>query len=143
MRLEAICHNEDETAALGARLARELEPGDAALLSGEMGAGKSVFARGLARALGVTEAMPSPTFMLMLPHRASGGLWVYHLDLFRLDGARAFRESGLEEAFSGVALIEWPERCAGAFGAAKRLFNARIEYGEADTERRVVIEREE
>ncbi|MDR1598338.1 MAG: tRNA (adenosine(37)-N6)-threonylcarbamoyltransferase complex ATPase subunit type 1 TsaE [Oscillospiraceae bacterium] len=142
MKLDAVCHNKDETAALGASLAGELAVGDAVLLSGEMGAGKSVFARGVARALGVDGAMPSPTFMLMLPRRAAGGLMVYHIDLFRLDGAAAFYDAGLDEAFGGVALIEWPERCVGAFGGARRRFHVRIDYGGEDNERRVAIWRE-
>ncbi|MDR1263724.1 MAG: tRNA (adenosine(37)-N6)-threonylcarbamoyltransferase complex ATPase subunit type 1 TsaE [Oscillospiraceae bacterium] len=141
MKADTVCYNEDETAALGARLAAGLRPGDAVLLRGAMGAGKSVFARGLACALGVSEAMPSPTFMLMLPHRAADGLMVYHMDLFRLDGAEAFFAAGLDEALTeGIALVEWPERCPGAFGAARRLFDVCIEYCGGENERRVVID---
>ncbi|GHU66708.1 hypothetical protein FACS1894184_05290 [Clostridia bacterium] len=142
--IEAVCHNEEETAALGARLADELGPGDAVLLSGAMGAGKSVFARGLARALGVSETMPSPTFLLMLPHKAANGLTVNHMDLFRLDGAEAFFAAGLEDSLAeGVSLIEWPEQCPGAFGAARRLFDVRIDYGSTETERIINITQKE
>ena len=110
-----ITHSETETHRLGRRLGGRLRAGDTVLLSGELGAGKSVLARGIARGLGVEGAMPSPTFTLMTVHRGAR-FAVYHMDLYRLENAADLIESGLEEYIGGdgVALIEWPERAAEA-----------------------------
>ena len=101
----------EDTAAFGAALAAGLGPGDCVLLRGDLGAGKSVLARGVARGLGVTSAMPSPTFTLMQPYQ--GRCPVYHFDLYRLSDPDEFYAAGLDEYLGGdgVALIEWPQ-CA-------------------------------
>jgi tRNA threonylcarbamoyl adenosine modification protein YjeE len=135
-----ICRTEEETASAGAGLAGRLRSGDAVLLLGEMGAGKSVFARGLARAMGVTGAMPSPTFMLMLPYNANDGITIYHMDLYRLDGDDAFYTAGLADALTdGIALVEWAERCPGVFALARRVIRVRVDYGENERERLVYV----
>ena len=97
-----------DTAAFGAAMATALKAGDAVLLHGDLGAGKSVLARGVARGLGVTAAMPSPTFTLVQPHE--GRIPVYHFDLYRLADADEFFAAGLDEMMDadGVCLIEWP-----------------------------------
>ena len=77
----------EETERLAARLARELEPGDVVLLSGELGAGKTTFVRGASRALGVTARVTSPTFTI--GHRYPGVVDVSHLDLYRFRGLSA------------------------------------------------------
>lgn len=101
----------EDTTAFGAAMGALLQPGDAVLLTGDLGAGKSVLARGLARGLGVTQAMPSPTFTLMQPYR--GRIPFYHFDLYRLDDPDQFYEAGLDEFIGGdgAAVIEWPD-CA-------------------------------
>lgn len=100
--------SEADTAALGAAIGELLMPGDALLLQGDLGAGKSVLARGVARALGVSGAMPSPTFTLMQAHE--GRLPVYHFDLYRLADEEEFYAAGLDDYIdaNGVCLIEWP-----------------------------------
>ena len=100
----------DDTSRFGAALAGALAPGDCVLLTGELGAGKSVLARGVARGLGVAQAMPSPTFTLMQPYR--GVYPVYHYDLYRIEDPDEFYEAGLDEQIGGdgVALVEWPQR---------------------------------
>jgi tRNA threonylcarbamoyl adenosine modification protein YjeE len=98
------------TQMLGARIAGALRPGDTVALSGDLGAGKTTLARAILASLGVTEAVPSPTFTLVqsydTPH-----LSVSHYDLYRLKSEGEMDELGLEDALElGAALIEWPER---------------------------------
>ena len=103
--------SEDETQAIASTLAADLRAGAVLLLSGELGAGKTAFVRGLAAGLGVDpEAVSSPTFTLVHEH-GGGRLALYHADLYRLD-ATAARELGLEEqgVADGVLAIEWPDR---------------------------------
>lgn len=104
-----ITRSEADTMALAGSLADMLSDGDTVLLHGDLGAGKSVFARGVARALGVRGAMPSPTFTLMIPYVGKKAL--YHYDLYRLNDPDEFFEAGLDENIggTGVALVEWPE----------------------------------
>ncbi|HEY2444637.1 MAG TPA: tRNA (adenosine(37)-N6)-threonylcarbamoyltransferase complex ATPase subunit type 1 TsaE [Rhizomicrobium sp.] len=99
-----------ETEDLAGRIARSLGAGDAIALEGDLGAGKTTLARGILRALGVSEAVPSPTFTLVQEYQA-GGLRVLHCDLFRVENAAELDELGLDEALTdGAVLIEWPER---------------------------------
>ena len=97
------------TEALGARLAASLRPGDAVLVSGELGAGKTTFVRGACRGLGVTGPVTSPTFTL--GRRYDGRLPVSHVDLYRLE--RPEREDpGLLDDYldpDAVVFVEWPE----------------------------------
>ena len=101
--------SEADTRELATRFAESLQPGDVVLLHGDLGAGKSVFVRGAARALGVTGAMPSPTVTLLIPYE--GDVKLYHFDLYRLSDPEEFYAAGLDEFVGGdgVALIEWPE----------------------------------
>ncbi|MGE5508810.1 MAG: tRNA (adenosine(37)-N6)-threonylcarbamoyltransferase complex ATPase subunit type 1 TsaE [Chitinophagales bacterium] len=98
-----------ETERLGERLAELLQPGDAVLLSGDLGAGKTTFTRGLARGLGAAQPVTSPTFTLM--HEYDGRLPVYHFDLYRLERGSDLAELGLAEFLygQGVAVVEWPD----------------------------------
>ena len=107
--MKYLTHSEADTLRFAGRLAELLRPGDAVLLHGDLGAGKSVFARGVARSLGITGAMPSPTFTLLIPYE--GRQKLYHFDLYRLNDPEEFYSAGLDEFIGGdgVALIEWPE----------------------------------
>ena len=105
----------EETEAVGAELARRLEPGDVVLVTGELGTGKTTFVRGAARALGVTGPVTSPTFTIghVLPGRPE----VAHVDLFRL-GSLAGEDPALLEDYlvpERVAFIEWPQVAEPAF----------------------------
>ena len=104
-----ITTSEADTLAFAAQLSDMLHPGDTVLLHGDLGAGKSVFARGIARGVGVEGAMPSPTFTLMIPYE--GKCKFYHFDLYRLNDPDEFFAAGLEEFIGGdgVAVVEWPE----------------------------------
>ena len=103
--------DERMTRRLGHSIGACMRAGDVVLLRGEMGAGKSVVTRAAAQAMGVTGPVPSPTFTILNIHEGSA-LRLYHFDLYRLEGADALYELGLEEyipADDGASFIEWPE----------------------------------
>ena len=103
--------DERMTWRLGHSIGACMRAGDVVLLRGEMGAGKSVVTRAAAQAMGVTGPVPSPTFTILNIHEGSA-LRLYHFDLYRLEGADALYELGLEEyipADDGASFIEWPE----------------------------------
>jgi tRNA threonylcarbamoyladenosine biosynthesis protein TsaE len=98
----------EETEALGAQLASRLDPGDVVLVRGELGSGKTTLIRGVCRALGVADAVTSPTFTI--GHRYRGRVPVSHLDLYRVEDL-GVEEPGLLDDYltpDSVALIEWP-----------------------------------
>lgn len=103
--------DEAASARLGEAIGRALEPGEAVCLAGPLGAGKSVMARGLIRALAPSEAdIPSPTFTLVQFY-AGPRFALAHFDLYRLASPEEAYELGLDEALrEGAAIIEWPER---------------------------------
>jgi tRNA threonylcarbamoyladenosine biosynthesis protein TsaE len=107
--------SEEETARFAASLAPQLRQGDTLLLHGNLGTGKTVFARALIRALSGDETLevPSPTFTLVQTYDTPlGALW--HFDLYRLEKGEEIYELGWEEALSGgLMLVEWPERLGG------------------------------
>ena len=104
-----------ETRRLGRRLGRLLRPGDVVLLSGELGAGKTVFVQGLARGMRYAGAVASKSFVLLGEYAGRRGR-LYHADLYRLESPEQASELGLEESLGDGALaVEWPERGAGAF----------------------------
>jgi tRNA threonylcarbamoyladenosine biosynthesis protein TsaE len=108
----AVCSDEAETLAEGELLASRFTGGELVSLEGELGAGKTVFARGVARGLGVPgEQIGSPSFVLAVLHRG-GRLPLLHCDLYRLPEAAGIDDLGIEEtlAAGGVALVEWGER---------------------------------
>jgi tRNA threonylcarbamoyladenosine biosynthesis protein TsaE len=119
---ETTTHSEEETAAAARALAEELRPGDVVLLTGELGAGKTAFVRGLAEGLGIhPDEVSSPTFTLIQEYRG-GRLTLFHVDLYRLSPVEA-QDLGLEEmaAGDGVTAIEWPDRWDGAPDDAVRV----------------------
>ena len=102
--------DEAATHALAGRLAGAARAGDVIALAGELGTGKTSFARGFVRALGVEDEVPSPTFTLVQTYDTPRGT-VWHFDLYRLARPDDAYELGLEEAMGdGISLIEWPER---------------------------------
>ena len=111
----------EATERAGAELAALLRPGDVVLVSGELGAGKTTFVRGALRALGVSEAITSPTFVVGVLYEGRQGP-LAHLDLYRLAGL-AGEDPGLLDPYFGpdpVTFVEWPER-----GESKELLGGR------------------
>jgi tRNA threonylcarbamoyladenosine biosynthesis protein TsaE len=107
-----ISHSPEQTAALGERWGREAQPGWVIGLSGGLGAGKTLLTAGLARGLGVTARVQSPTFALVNEYR-DGRLPLFHLDLYRLSTRNEVINAGLDEYMDkpeGVAVVEWIER---------------------------------
>ena len=103
------------SAALGARLAELVAPGDVVTLSGPLGAGKTSIARGLLAALGLAGEAPSPSFAIVQPYAPPEvRMPVRHVDLYRIDDPAEIPELGLDEAAGdSVLLVEWPERAPG------------------------------
>lgn len=97
-----------ETRTIGMKLAEHLKAGDVVLLEGDLGAGKSEMARGIARGLGIQGAVPSPSFTILNAYD-EGRIPLYHFDWYRIEDANEIYEMGMEEQLSGdgVALIEW------------------------------------
>ena len=128
---------EEETAAVGERLAGSLHAGDVVLLYGELGAGKTAFVRGLAGGIGARpENVSSPTFTLIQEYR--GRLTLYHVDLYRLEPAEV-DDLGLDELVvgDGVVAVEWAERWKGRPEGAG-VYEVTIEDA-GDDERTVLI----
>lgn len=100
----------EETEALGRKIGNALKKGDVVSLRGSLGAGKTVIAKGIARSLGIDEAIVSPTFTLVQEY--DGREKLYHLDIYRLSGEDEFESMGGEEFLypDGISLIEWSEK---------------------------------
>jgi len=106
---ERVTRSAEETEAAGEELAARLRPGDLLLLAGELGSGKTTFVRGLARGLGSTAEVQSPTFQLVRVYR--GRIQLGHVDLYRLDAGPGIGELGIEDLLAeGVVAIEWGDR---------------------------------
>ena len=110
-----ITNSAAETRQLGEQLAEKLKAGDVVLLEGELGAGKSELARGVAKGLGVQETVTSPSFTILNVYE-SGRTPLYHFDWYRLESEEELYELGMDEYLGGdgIALVEWPDRCPDA-----------------------------
>jgi tRNA threonylcarbamoyladenosine biosynthesis protein TsaE len=110
----------DDTRALGVALSGVLRPGDVVLLTGDLGAGKTVLAQGIAAGLGVTDAVTSPTFTLVRPLPCGPGpiRTMHHADLYRLEHRREVVDLALGELVEddAVAVVEWGEAAAAVLG---------------------------
>jgi tRNA threonylcarbamoyladenosine biosynthesis protein TsaE len=135
--MERETASEAETQAVAAELAGELRPGDVVTVSGELGSGKTTFVRGAARALGVRQAVTSPTYTI--GHRYDGDVDVSHLDLYRFTSLSHAEWGDLEPYFEdAVVFVEWPEAAAGTLPAPR----ARVRLRHvSETRRGIEIER--
>lgn len=134
IRLET--YSAEQTRRLGQSLAEVLQAGDIVWLRGELGAGKTTLAQGIALGLGVSEPVLSPTFTLIREHR--GRLPFFHADAYRLEGAEQAADLGLQEYFErgGVFALEWAEHIADALPEER--LDVLLEDG-VDDHRRVTI----
>jgi tRNA threonylcarbamoyladenosine biosynthesis protein TsaE len=135
------CRDPEALRPLVDALAAVLAPGDALLLQGELGAGKTTLTQWLAHALGVDEDqyVASPSFALL--HEYTGRLPVFHMDLYRLSDEEDVEAAGLLEYFEqqGVCVVEWPDRL-GSLTPEERL-DIRIEFGPLETRRFILAPR--
>ena len=132
--ITAVTKSADDTRELGAALAPLVVGGDVILLSGDLGAGKTTFAQGFGRGLGVTDDIVSPTFTLVRSY--DGRLSLIHCDVYRLDHLQEVIDLGLSEMVdaAAVALVEWGDVAAPGLPADH--LGTRIELGASDDERR-------
>lgn len=136
--MEFISHSPEETEAVGAELAGKLTPGTVIAYTGDLGAGKTAFTRGLARGLGVTERVTSPTFTIVNEY-IGGRLPLFHFDLYRLGSSDELFDIGWEDYLSrgGVCAVEWSENIEDAL--EDDCLRIDIRRGEGDNDRVITI----
>ena len=137
--MEFVTHSREETEALGARLADALAEGRVVAFTGDLGAGKTAFVSGMARALGVEERVTSPTFTIVNEYEG-GRLPLFHFDMYRLDSADDLFHIGWEDylARGGVCAVEWSENVTGAI--EPDAVRVSILRGDGDNDRVIAIE---
>ena len=110
-KADYISSDPEETMQIGEEIGSRLKPGSIVALRGKLGAGKTVFARGIARSLGVQEELTSPTYTIINEYETET-MPFYHIDAYRLSGDDDFRLAGGEEKLygNGVCVVEWPQR---------------------------------
>ena len=134
--MEKVSNSPAETEALGEALAQALTPGSVIAFTGDLGAGKTAFTRGLARGLGVTERVTSPTFTIV--NEYEGRLPLFHFDMYRLGSSDELFDIGWEDylARGGVCAVEWSENVEEALEDCIRVD---IRRGSHDNQRIVTI----
>jgi tRNA threonylcarbamoyladenosine biosynthesis protein TsaE len=137
-RARTVTRSTHETLELAGCVGDLLRAGDVVSLVGELGAGKTVFARGVARALGVTELVVSPTFTIVREYE--GRVPLVHVDVYRIDAVQELHDLGFEEVVrdDAVTLVEWGDRIDGLLPGDR--LDIRLAPGAADDERVVEIE---
>ncbi len=138
--MEYRTKSEAETEAVGEALARTLTRGTVIAFTGDLGAGKTAFTRGLARGLGITERVTSPTFTIVNEYQG-GRLPLFHFDMYRLESAEELFDIGWEDYLrrGGVCAVEWSEKVSDALSGCLRID---IRRGAGDSDRIVTIEQE-
>ncbi|WP_314021526.1 tRNA (adenosine(37)-N6)-threonylcarbamoyltransferase complex ATPase subunit type 1 TsaE [Mogibacterium diversum] len=126
--------NEHDTEEFGMKLASTLEPGDIVALIGDLGTGKTTLTKYIAKGLGVTENIDSPTFNIVKEHK-SGIIPLFHFDVYRLSSGDELLDIGADEYFysDGVCIIEWADIVADVVPEKAKVIL--IEYGEKQGER--------
>ena len=136
--MEYISNSAQETEALGERLAARLRPGDVIAYTGDLGAGKTAFVRGLARGLGIPDRVTSPTFTIVNEYEG-GRLPLFHFDMYRLASSEELFDIGWEDylARGGVCAVEWSENIADALEGD--LVRVDLRRGDGENERIITI----
>jgi tRNA threonylcarbamoyladenosine biosynthesis protein TsaE len=136
--ITAVTTSVTQTREFAAALAELARPGDLLLLAGDLGAGKTAFAQGFGAALGVREAITSPTFTLARQY-TGGRIELNHLDVYRLEQLEETFDLGLQELLDGraVTLIEWGDAIAPVLPAD--YLEVRLEFGDGDDDRRITL----
>ena len=136
--MEYVSNSPAETEALGAALAGRLKPGAVVAFSGDLGAGKTAFVRGMARGLGIPERVTSPTFTIVNEYEG-GRLPLFHFDMYRLGSADELFDIGWEDYLrrGGVCAVEWSENIAGAL--EPDAVRVDIRRGSSDQERVITV----
>ena len=136
--MELLSHSPEETEDIGARLAETLKPGAVVAFTGDLGAGKTAFTRGLARGLGVPDRVTSPTFTIVNEYEG-GRLPLFHFDMYRLGSADELFDIGWEDYLrrGGVGAVEGSENVAG--GLAPDAGRVDIRRGSSDQERVITV----
>jgi tRNA threonylcarbamoyladenosine biosynthesis protein TsaE len=136
---EVVTRSAEETVEFGRQLARQIEPPCLILLEGELGSGKTTLVKGMVAGLGAAreEEVTSPSFTLV--HEYGHACKVYHVDLYRIEGARDFASLGLDELFeeNATVIVEWGERISD--NAPELQWRIRLEYVTSD-KRRITVE---
>ena len=137
--MEFVTNSEQETEELGARLAERLEPGAVIAFTGDLGAGKTAFTRGLARGLGISDRVTSPTFTIVNEYEG-GRLPLFHFDMYRLGSSDELFDIGWEDylARGGVCAVEWSEKVSDALEEGSVLVE--IRRGARDNQRVIAVE---
>ena len=137
--MEVATHSREETEALGGRLADALKTGRVVAFTGDLGAGKTAFISGMARALGVEDRVTSPTFTIVNEHEG-GRLPLFHFDMYRLGSADELFHIGWEDYLGrgGICAVEWSENVAEAI--EDDAVRVSIVRGDGDDDRIITIE---
>ncbi|MFI5053372.1 MAG: tRNA (adenosine(37)-N6)-threonylcarbamoyltransferase complex ATPase subunit type 1 TsaE [Acidimicrobiia bacterium] len=138
MMISTVTHSAADTHALAERVGTLLRAGDVVVLAGELGAGKTVFAKGIARALGITEAVVSPTFTIVREYDAP--LPLVHVDVYRLEHLQELHDLGFDDLVGGeaVTVVEWGDRVRAVLPGDR--LDVQLDLGTDDDERRISME---
>ena len=136
--MELLSYSPEETEDIGARLAEQLGPGAVVAFTGDLGAGKTAFTRGLARGLGIPDRVTSPTFTIVNEYEG-GRLPLFHFDMYRLGSADELFDIGWEDylARGGVCAVEWSENIAEALEPGT--VRVDIRRGASDSQRVITV----
>ncbi len=141
-KIKVVTHNEQETIAFAEKLVKVFTKGTIITLTGDLGAGKTHFVKGLALGLGAKELVSSPTFTILNIYE-SGKFPIYHFDMYRLSSCEEAEELGFNEYFDpktldGLTVVEWPENVQGLINCP----HINVEIVKGDNERIIYIGRE-
>ena len=136
--MEYTSNSPGQTEEIGAALAAELKPGAVLAFTGDLGAGKTAFVRGLARGLGIAERVTSPTFTIVNEYEG-GRLPLFHFDMYRLGSSEELFDIGWEDylARGGVCAVEWSENIADAL--EESCIKVDIRRGSSENQRTITI----